>query len=62
MNVMLESGVAASNIGTLLIPKNSVGKLIVTTGTPELEPFVLMEDIAATLTADGLYHVMATGY
>ena len=48
-------------IGDLLIADSGTGKFIATTGTPESEPFQVMETLAA-LTADTLCHVMYTGY
>lgn len=48
-------------IGALLMIDDGTGKMIATTGSPESEPFVVMETVAA-LTADTLVHVMFTGY
>lgn len=48
-------------IGDLLIPVSGTGKLIATTGTPEIEPFCVRETKAA-LTADALVEVEYTGY
>lgn len=48
-------------IGDKLIHNDGDGKFIKTTGSPESEPFVVMETVAA-LTADTLVHVMYTGH
>lgn len=48
-------------IGDLLIAESSSGKLIATTGSPEAEPFQVMETVAA-ITADTHIHCMFTGY
>ena len=48
-------------IGDRFIVDNGTGKLIATTGTPESEPFILMETVAAP-TADALAHVIFTGF
>lgn len=48
-------------IGELLIVDDGTGELIATTGTPEIEPFVCLETLAA-LAADSHAHVMYTGY
>ena len=48
-------------IGAVLMVDDATGKLIATTGSPESEPFVCMETVAA-LTADTLAHCMFTGY
>lgn len=48
-------------IGDLLIVDDGTGKMIATTGSPESEPFMVAETVAA-LTADALVHVFATGY
>lgn len=56
-----QSGTADSfAIGDKLILDNGTGKGLATTGSPESEPFVVMETLAA-LTADALCHVIATG-
>lgn len=47
--------------GDILIVDNSTGKLIATTGTPESEPFQLLEAITDP-TADTLAHCIFTGY
>lgn len=48
-------------IGDLLIVDDGTGKLIATTGSPECEPFMVAETMAA-LTADDLVHCIYTGY
>jgi len=48
-------------IGELLIVDDGTGLLIATTGTPESEPFVVMETITDP-TTDTLVHCMFTGY
>lgn len=48
-------------IGEILIVHATLGKLIVTTGTPETEPFQLLETITDPV-ADTLAHVIYTGY
>lgn len=47
--------------GDRLIVDDGNGKLINTTGTPESEPFQILEDVPA-LTEDTLAHCMFTGY
>jgi len=47
--------------GELLMPDTGTGKLVVTTGTPEIEPFTLCETLAAP-SADVLGHVIYTNY
>lgn len=63
--MMLVANIAGTGdafaIGAVLMVDTSTGKLIATTGTPESEPFVVMETKAA-LTADTLVHCMFTGY
>lgn len=51
----------AHTIGTALIVDDGVGSLVDTTGTPESEPFILLETITPT-TSDNLARVMYTGY
>ena len=59
---VISSGTSdAFAIGDILMVDDSTGKLVATTGSPESEPFVVMETVAA-LTADALVHVMFTGY
>jgi hypothetical protein len=48
-------------IADKIIIDDGTGKGIATTGTPETEPFVVMETVAA-ITADTLVHVMYTGH
>ena len=48
-------------IGEILIVDDGTGKLIATTGTPETEPFMLLETVTDP-TADTLAHVIYTGY
>ena len=48
-------------VGDLMIPNTSDGKWIATTGTPEWEPFMLLE-AATDPTADALMRAMHTGY
>lgn len=47
--------------GELLIVDDGTGKLIATTGTPESEPFMLLEAITDP-TTDTLAHCIYTGY
>jgi hypothetical protein len=64
LNMLLANIAGTSDsfaIGDLLIVDDGTGKLIATTGTPESEPFVVMETVAA-LSADSLEHVMYTGH
>jgi hypothetical protein len=57
-----ESGTADSHaIGEKVMIDDGTGKGIVTSGSVETEPFVVMETVAA-LTADTLVHCMFTGY
>lgn len=49
-------------IGDILIIDTGTGKLIATTGSPESEPFMMMETVSTALTADTLKKVMFTGY
>ena len=48
-------------IGDKLIVDDGTGKLIATTGSPESEPYEVMETVAA-ITADTLVWVRHTGY
>ena len=48
-------------IGDTMIVDDTTGKLVATTGTPESEPFEILETSAA-LTADTLLWCMYTGY
>jgi len=47
-------------IGDLLMVNDGDGKLIATTGSPESEPFIVLETQSA-ITADTLIHCMYTG-
>jgi len=47
--------------GEMLIVDDTTGKLIATTGTPETEPFMLLETVTDPV-ADTLAHVIYTGY
>jgi len=47
--------------GEVLIPDAGTGKLIATTGTPEIEPFMLLEAITDP-TTDTLAHCLFSGY
>lgn len=47
--------------GEMLIIKDTTGKLIATTGSPESEPFMLLETLTDP-TADQLVWVVYTGY
>ncbi len=48
-------------IGEILIVDDTTGELVATTGTPETEPFMLLETITDP-TADTLAHCIYTGY
>lgn len=48
-------------IGDLLIADTGTGKFILTTGSPESEPFQCLETVTDP-TADQLVHAMYTGY
>lgn len=64
LNVLLKdvSGTADDHsAGELLIVDTGTGKAIATTGSPELEPFQLLEDVTDP-TADQLVHVIVTGH
>jgi len=64
INVLLKniSGTADSfAIGDLLICDTGTGKFIATTGSPESEPFMVVETVAA-LTADTLACAIYTGH
>ncbi len=47
--------------GEMLIIDDTTGKLIATTGSPETEPFMLLETVTDP-SADTLAHVIYTGY
>ena len=51
----------AHTAGEMLIVDDTTGELIATASTPETEPFMLLETVAAP-TADTLAHVIYTGY
>lgn len=55
------SGTATISKGTLLIVDDGTGEMIVTTGSPESEPAVLLEDITDN-AADQLGWCLWTGY
>ena len=61
MNIMVQASAGALVIGGKLIVDDSTGTFILTTGTPESEPFVIMET-ASDPSSDGLYHAIATGH
>jgi hypothetical protein len=64
MNIMVGdvSGTADDHaVGQLMIPDNGTGEWIGTTGSPEWEPFMLLE-AATDPTADALMRAMHTGY
>lgn len=48
--------------GEVVIPDSGTGKFIATTGSPEIEPFILAETPPADPTADYLCHAYYTGY
>lgn len=52
----------AMAIGNLLIVNDGDGLLIATTGTPESEPFIVLETVADVAAAGTLTHVMFTGF
>jgi len=47
--------------GEILIVDDGTGKLVATTGTPETEPFMLLEAVTDPI-ADTLLHVIYNGY
>ena len=47
-------------VGDVLTVDTGTGKVIATTSTPEMEPFVVLETVAE-ITADTLVHCMYTG-
>jgi hypothetical protein len=49
------------SVGDILMVDDGTGKLIATSGTPEAEPFIVLEAKSA-LTADTLVWCMYTGY
>jgi hypothetical protein len=52
----------AKAIGDLLMVDDGTGKLIDTTGSPESEPFILLEAQAEPISADALLWCMYTGH
>lgn len=65
MNVLVGdvAGTAATSdfaIGDKLMHDDTTGKFVDTTGTPESEPFIVLETIT-DMVGDTLVHVMATG-
>ena len=64
LNVLLKDIAGSGDdhaFGELLIPESGSGKLIATTGTPEIEPFAVVTAVVDPL-ADTLAHVICTGY
>lgn len=64
LNVLLKDTAGTGdvhNIGEVLMVNNGTGKFIITTGSPQTNPAVLKEQIAAP-TADTLAWVEWTGY
>lgn len=55
------SGTADITKGTILMIDDGTGELIATTGSPENEPFVLLETVSSP-TADQLAWVLYTGH
>jgi len=55
-----DTGTPAFAIGGLLIVDDGTGKVHATTGTPESEPFLVLETVSA-ISADTLIHCMYTG-
>lgn len=60
MNVLVQASAGALVIGGKLIVDDSTGTFILTTGTPESEPFLVLET-ASDPGSDTLIHVIATG-
>jgi len=60
LNVMVQASAGALAIGAKLIRDDATGTLILTTGTPEQEPFIILET-ASDPASDSLIHCMATG-
>lgn len=50
------------SVGDVLMVDDGTGKLIATTGSPESEPFIILEAVTTALTADTLQWCMYTGY
>ena len=60
LNVMVQASSGAVAIGTKYIKDDGTGTLIITTGTPESEPFIALET-ASDPASDSLMHMMFTG-
>lgn len=60
LNVLVKASVGNLAIGALLIIEAASGQCIATTGTPEMEPFEVLET-SATSTSTRLVHVRYTG-
>jgi len=60
LNVLVQASAGALAIGQKMIVDDGTGELILTTGTPEAEPFICMET-ASDPAADALYHMMVSG-
>ena len=60
LNVMVQASAGALAIGDKMIFDDGTGTLIKTTGTPESEPFQVLET-ASDPAADALYHMLTTG-
>ena len=64
INVLLQDVAGTGDahaFGEILIADSGTGEFIATTGTPEAEPFQLLETVSAP-TADVLAHAIFTGY
>ena len=63
MLVQVQSGTGDTfNIGDLMMVDDGTGKLLASSGSPESEPFIMLETEATALTEDELKHVYFTGY
>jgi hypothetical protein len=63
MLVQNVSGTDTFAIGDILIVDDGTGTLVLTTGSPEIEPFMCAETVAATAwTADTHLHCFFTGF
>lgn len=63
MNILVQDVAGTGDdhaIGDIMIPKSGTGKFVVTTGSPEMEPFILLE-AATDPTADALMRAFYTG-
>lgn len=49
-------------IGELFIVDDGTGKLLTTTGSPEIEPFTCLETLSTGFTADALVHCFFSGF